>query len=73
MRELRDRPPRVTRHCGYPLNLIRVMPAKGQDIAMPTSNFLARLIGPTALVLAAALFAQRPSLGAVLSFFGYFC
>jgi hypothetical protein len=55
------------------LNLIRVMPAKGQDIAMPTSNFLARLIGPTALVLAAALFAQRPSLGAVLSFFGYFC
>jgi hypothetical protein len=36
------------------LNLIRVMPAKGQD--MQTSIFLAKLIGPVALVAAIALF-----------------
>jgi hypothetical protein len=35
------------------LNLIRVMPAKGQD--MQTSIFLAKLIGPFALVLGVAL------------------
>jgi hypothetical protein len=35
------------------LNLIRVMPAKGQD--MQTSIFLAKLIGPFALALGAAL------------------
>jgi hypothetical protein len=40
------------------LNLIRVMPAKGQD--MPTSIFLAKLIGPFALAV-----------GVVLCFFGY--
>jgi hypothetical protein len=37
------------------LNLIRVMPAKGQDIHVGTSVFLARLIGPFALVLGLAL------------------
>jgi hypothetical protein len=35
------------------LNLIRVMPAKGQD--MPTSVFLAKLIGPVMLVAAVSL------------------
>jgi hypothetical protein len=32
------------------LNLIRVMPAKGQDV-MQTSAFLAKLIGPVAVVI----------------------
>jgi hypothetical protein len=36
------------------LNLIRFVPAKGQD-PMSTSVFLARLIGPVALVAAAAM------------------
>jgi hypothetical protein len=40
------------------LNLIRVMPAKGQD-AMQTSIFLARLIGPVALVAALSMFLNR--------------
>jgi hypothetical protein len=35
------------------LNLIRVMPAKGQD--MPTSIFLAKLMGPVFLAVGAAL------------------
>jgi hypothetical protein len=39
------------------LNLIRVMPAKGQD--MQTSIFLAKLIGPVALVAAVSLFLNR--------------
>jgi hypothetical protein len=43
------------------LNLIRVMPAKGQDISMPTSLFLAKLIGPIAFVAAIALFANAAS------------
>jgi hypothetical protein len=38
------------------LNLIRVMPAKGQDV--PTSIFLAKLMGPVMLVAAVSLFAQ---------------
>jgi hypothetical protein len=38
------------------LNLIRVIPAKGQDSAVQTSIFLAKLIGPVALVAAAGLF-----------------
>jgi hypothetical protein len=38
------------------LNLIRVMPAKGQD--MPTSIFLAKLIGPVFLAGAVGLFAN---------------
>jgi hypothetical protein len=38
------------------LNLIRVMPAKGQDASrMPTSLLLARLIGPTLLVIGAGM------------------
>jgi hypothetical protein len=41
------------------LNLIRVMPAKGQDIAVPTSIFLAKLLGPVLLVVAAGLFANQ--------------
>jgi hypothetical protein len=39
------------------LNLIRVMPAKGQD--MNTSIFLARLTGPFAFLLGAALLINR--------------
>jgi uncharacterized membrane protein len=42
------------------LNLIRVMPAKGQDI-MNTSIFLARLIGPLLLAVGAGiLIDQKP-------------
>jgi len=37
-----------------PLNLIRVMPAKGQD-TMQTSIFLARLLGPVVFVLGLSL------------------
>jgi hypothetical protein len=37
------------------LNLIRVMPAKGQDKFVGTSIFLAKLIGPIALVAAIGL------------------
>jgi hypothetical protein len=37
------------------LNLIRVMPAKGQEHSMPTSLFLAKLIGPVCLVIGLAL------------------
>jgi uncharacterized membrane protein len=33
------------------LNLIRVIPAKGQDISMATSIFLAKLIGPILAVI----------------------
>jgi hypothetical protein len=38
------------------LNLIRVIPAKGQDSAVPASIFLAKLIGPVLLVVAVGLF-----------------
>jgi hypothetical protein len=37
------------------LNLIRVMPAKGQDTSMTTSVFLARLIGPVMLAVGIGL------------------
>jgi hypothetical protein len=37
------------------LNLIRVMPAKGQDKSVGTSIYLAKLIGPVALVAAIGL------------------
>jgi hypothetical protein len=37
------------------LNLIRVMPAKGQEHSMSTSIFLAKLIGPVCLVIGLAL------------------
>jgi hypothetical protein len=40
------------------LNLIRFVPAKGQDI-VNTSIFLAKLIGPVALVVGAALFLNK--------------
>jgi hypothetical protein len=41
---------------GDPLNLIRVMPAKGQDrVTMATSVFLAKLIGPILLVMGLGL------------------
>jgi len=40
------------------LNLIRVMPAKGQDIFMPTSLFLAKLIGPLFLAVGVGLIAN---------------
>src|SRR5215831_14530595 len=53
VRELRDPP---NRYRGDPLNLIRVMPAKGQDmptIASPRiSLFLARLLGPIFIAIA---------------------
>jgi hypothetical protein len=40
------------------LNLIRVMPAKGQD-TMQTSLFLARLIGPTLLIIGISILLNR--------------
>src|SRR6185295_8531750 len=39
------------RDSGDPLNLIRVMPAKGQEHSMSTSIFLAKLIGPVCLAI----------------------
>jgi hypothetical protein len=42
----------------HPLNLIRVMPAKGRKI-MSISTYLARLIGPVMLVAAIGLFLDR--------------
>ena len=38
------------------MNLIRVIPAKGQDAVAQNSIFLAKLIGPVALVAAIGLF-----------------
>jgi hypothetical protein len=46
------------------LNLIRVMPAKGQD--MTTSIFLAELIGPVCLVIGLSLFINGAGLRALL-------
>jgi hypothetical protein len=46
------------------LNLIRVMPAKGQDMA--TSIFLARLIGPVCLVIGVALLVNGEGFRAML-------
>jgi hypothetical protein len=44
------------------LNLIRVMPAKGQDrFPMANSIFLAKLMGPVALVIALSLFMHAKS------------
>ena len=37
------------------MNLIRVMPAKGQEHSMANSIFLAKLIGPVCLVIGIAL------------------
>jgi hypothetical protein len=50
--------------CGDPLNLIRVMPAKGQDMA--TSIFLAKLTGPVCLVIGLALFVNGTGLRVLL-------
>jgi hypothetical protein len=47
------------------LNLIRVMPAKGQDSAMPTSTFLARLIGPVLLIAGLGVFTNRATFRAM--------
>jgi hypothetical protein len=52
------------RICGDPLNLIRVMPAKGQD--MTTSIFLAELMGPVCLVIGLALFLNGEGFRALL-------
>jgi len=41
------------------LNLIRVMPAKGQEHAMSTSIFLAKLIGPACLGAPFGVFGYR--------------
>jgi hypothetical protein len=47
---------------GDPLNLIRVMPAKGQDhVTMATSVFLAKLIGPILLVMGLGLLVNARS------------
>jgi hypothetical protein len=43
------------------LNLIRVMPAKGQDISMQLSIFLARLIGPIAIAMGLGLLVNAPA------------
>jgi hypothetical protein len=47
------------------LNLIRVMPAKGQEHSMPTSLFLAKLIGPVCLVIGLALLINGAAFRAV--------
>jgi hypothetical protein len=48
------------------LNLIRVMPAKGQDkSSMPTSIFLAKLIGPILVLVAVGLLVNRKSMDAL--------
>ena len=52
--------------CGDPLNLIRVMPAKGQEHSMPTSLFLAKLIGPVCLVIGVALLVNGEGFRALL-------
>jgi hypothetical protein len=47
------------------LNLIRVMPAKGQDHSMQTSIFLAKLIGPVMLVAAIGMLANAAAFRAM--------
>jgi hypothetical protein len=47
------------------LNLIRVMPAKGQEHSMSTSIFLAKLIGPVCLVIGLALLINRAAFRAL--------
>jgi hypothetical protein len=48
------------------LNLIRVMPAKGQDIlACQLPSFLAKLLGPILVAVAAGVLMNRKSLGAL--------
>jgi len=59
VKELRDPP---DRYRGDPLNLIRVMPAKGQDmttVASPRiSLFLAKLLGPVVVAVAIGVLAN---------------
>jgi hypothetical protein len=47
------------------LNLIRVIPAKGQDNAVKPSTFLAKLTGPAALAAAVSRLRQRFQAGAI--------
>jgi hypothetical protein len=47
------------------LNLIRVMPAKGQDIFMQASVFIAKLLGPILLVAGIAMLINRKELDAI--------
>jgi hypothetical protein len=42
------------------LNLIRVMPAKGKDIAMQTSRYLAKLIGPVFVAIGIGMLVNAP-------------
>ncbi len=51
----------------HPLNLIRVMPAKGQD--MQTSLFLAKLLGPFFLIVGASLLINRDGFRAIVDEF----
>jgi hypothetical protein len=51
--------------CGDPLNLIRVMPAKGQDVA--TSRYLAKLIGPVFAVVGIGMLVNGPYYGALIT------
>jgi hypothetical protein len=51
------------------LNLIRVMPAKGQDNSVGTSIYLAKLIGPVALAIGLALLLNRAGFRALASEF----
>jgi hypothetical protein len=46
------------------LNLIRVMPAKGQD--MPTSIFLAKLIGPILVIVGVGMLVNRKTFRAFI-------
>jgi hypothetical protein len=47
------------------LNLIRVMPAKGQDISMQTSLVIARLIGPLFLTIGTGMLANTDTYRAI--------
>ena len=44
-----------------PLNLIRVMPAKGQDISMQSSQNIARLVGPVLSAIGVGMLANQPT------------
>ena len=43
-----------------PLNLIRVMPAKGQDNSMQSSQNIARLVGPVLSAIGIGMLANQP-------------
>ena len=44
-----------------PLNLIRVMPAKGQDKSMQSSQNIARLVGPVLSAIGIGMLANQPT------------